>query len=228
MKEVFGGSEEESSGSTKSGFQTLPKEIKDAFKKYTVDTQNMFQSGAGNNMFTPLGMTAGEQQAIDQMNAGVVPNAATLQADIAMQQNPYDQYVIDEINRQAQGENSVLQQNMAASGQYGSNRQAFGANDIDMARMDQIGRFRQENFQNAMDNALKIMPQLRQQGIQNKMEAGDFQRRLYALQQQVPYTALQAWGGLLGATPSDGGTISNQSSSGSSTGGIIPGIGSFF
>ena len=223
-KTIFGGSEEESSAGTRSGFQTLPKEIKDAFVKFAVQGQNMFSNGAGNNMFKPLDTTAGEQQAINSINQGFAPTASSLQSDISMMQNPYNQYVTDEINRQAQGDNSVLQRNMATAGQYGSNRQMLGANDIDLSRMNQIGMFRQNQFNNELNHAMNTMPGLRMQDAQNKMQAGGFQRNLNNLQQMVPYNALQAWGQLLGVTPNDGGTISNQSSSGSSS----PGLLSFF
>jgi len=221
MQDAFGGSSSSSESSSKSGFQTLPPEIQAAFKKFAMEGQGLFQDGGANSMFKPLAQTAGETQAINAVNNGFAPTATSLQSDIAMQQNPYDQYVINEINRQSAGANSALQRNMASAGQFGSNRQMLGANDIDLSRMNQIGSFKQSQFNNAMGNAMTVLPQARANDAQAQFGVGSFQRGLNAQQQQVPYAALQAWGSLLGILPKDGGTTSNSSSSGSSSGGFM-------
>lgn len=221
MQDVFGGSSQSSESSSKSGFQTLPPEIQAAFKKFAVEGQGLFQDGGAQKMFTPLGQTAGETKAINAVNQGFAPNAQSLQSDIAMQMNPFDSSVIDEINRQSTGANSALQRNMSAAGQFGSNRQMLGANDIDLSRMNQIGQFKQSQFNNSLNNAMTVLPQARANDAQAQFGVGGFQRNLNAQQQQVPYSALQAWGSLLGILPKDGGSTSNSSSSGSRSNGFM-------
>lgn len=207
-----GGGEQGSSQSSQQGFRDLPPEIQDAFKSLATQAQSYTKSTAGNvNRFlTPQSpLTTQGYGAISQ---GFAPNAQQYNSDIAMQQNPYDKYVIGEINRQAGGQNSVLQQNTNAAGQFGSNRQFLGANDIDLSRMNQIGQFQQQGFANASNNALNVLPQLRAGSAQAQVQAGQQQQQYGAQQQQAPLNALAAISSILGVLPTNSGQSQGESS----------------
>lgn len=171
-------------------------------------------------MYTPLQQTAGETKAYSAIDRGFTPDQTQLNSDIEMQQNPFDHYVIDEINRQAGGDYSILKQALNEAGQFGSNRQNLGANDIDLSRLNQIGGFKRDAYNTALQNALTTLPGLRQQDAQGQLVAGANQRDLYGQTQQAPLIALQQLAKALGILPtSDGGSQSSGS------GGSSPGIG---
>lgn len=213
MKSVFGGSESKSE--SKSGFGQLPPEIQNAFKVLATNSQNMFANGAGDAMFRPMGQTAGEKTALTTLANGFAPTADSIASDIAMQQNPFDQYVLDGINREANGQNSILQKNLTAAGQFGSNRAALGANDIDLTRLQQIGQFKQSQFNNAMNNALTVLPQQRYASAQGQLQGGGYERNLDLQGKQAPVSALQAWAQIMGVLPKEGGSTSSSKSSSS-------------
>lgn len=169
--------------------------------------------------FTPLAQTADETEAIERMRQGFAPTPESLQADLSMLMNPFDQYVIDEINRQALGENSILQQNMTNAGQLGSNRQMFGAGEIESNRLQQVGLFKQDQYNTALDQALGRLTDLRMTDTQNLMGIGDFQRQLDYQTKQAPVTALQTAAGLqqqLGISGAIAGTGTSKSTGASS------------
>lgn len=175
-------------------------------------TGTNLSAGIGSNIFTPLGQTAGETQAYNAINKGFTPTASGLSSDISMQQNPFDASVIAGINRQGQGANSVLQQNLNSAGQFGSNRAALGANDIDLSRLQQIGQFEQGQYNTNLNNALTTLPALRQQDAKAQLAAGGSQRTLAQQTQQAPITALQTIAQILGILPTNSGTSSGSSS----------------
>jgi hypothetical protein len=116
---VGGGSE----SSSQSGFALLPEEIQDVYTNYASGLDKLFKNGRANELFTPLEQTEYEDQALGSVLNGTTATADSLKADIDMQMNPFDSYVINEINRQAGGDYSVLKQSLAEAGQMGSNRQ---------------------------------------------------------------------------------------------------------
>lgn len=214
---ILGGSSAKSS-SQSGGFNALPGSIKGAYSDFGTQIQNLLNSGNLNNMYTPLQQTAGETQAYGNINKGFTPTQQSIQSDIGMQQNPYDQYVIDEINRQSGGDYSILKQSLNEAGQMGSNRQNLGANDIDLSRLNQIGSFKQQNYQNALNNALTTLPGLRQQDAQGQLGAAANQRQLYGDTQQAPLVGLQQLATALGILPTVEGGSSSSSKSSSSNG----------
>lgn len=206
----MGGSEGSSNQSSSQGFRDLPPEIQNAFKELATTAQGMI--GTNNSAYTPLAQTAGETSAINSINTGFAPTATSINSDIAMQQNPYDKYVIDEINRQSQGANSILQANTSAAGQFGSNRQFLGANDIDLSRLNQIGGFKQDQYNTNLNNALTVLPQARANDAQAQLGAGGFQRNLRAQTQQAPVSSLKDISAILGVLPTNSGQSSGSSS----------------
>jgi len=221
---IFGGSSG-SSGSTTGGFNALPASIKGAYTDYGQQIQDILKSGNLTNMYKPLAQTAGETKAYGAIDTGFAPTEQTLQSDISMQQNPYDQLVIDEINRQSGGDYSILKQALNESGQMGSNRQNLGANDIDLSRLNQIGGFKQQGYQTALQNALTTLPGARQQDAQNQLGAASNQRTLAGQEHQAPILALQQIATALGILPTTEGSTTSSSKS-SSSGGIVPALAS--
>jgi hypothetical protein len=222
FQSIVGGSSGSSSSNT-GGFNMLPPEIKGAYTEYGQQIQDLLKGGNLTNMYKPLAQTAGETKAYGAIDQGFAPTAETLQSDIAMQMNPYDQYVIDEINRQSGGEYSILKQAQNAAGQSGSNRGMLGANDIDLSRLNQIGSFKQQGYNTALENALSTLPGLRQQDAQGQLGAGANQRELAGQESQAPLIALQQLATALGILPTAEGSTSSTSKSSSS-----PGIASLF
>lgn len=220
MQSILGGSKQ-SGGSSSGGFNELPQEIKDFFTKLASQATGYIGS-AGDKAFTPIPQTTGETNAINAINAGFTPNQDTLKSDIAMQMNPFDDSVINEINRQAGGNYSILKQQLNSAGQVGSNRGMLGANDIDLSRLNQIGTFKQGQFNTAMNNALNTLPALRMQDASNQLGAGGFQRNLALQTNTAPFANMQALAQILGIMPKTEGTTTSRTSGSSSNG-----IGSF-
>lgn len=198
------------------GFSGLPTKIQDAYTTFADQVKGQLNSGNLSQAYRPMDINEGERTALNSAYQGFAPTAQTLQSDIAMQQNPFDQYVIDAINRESQGANSILGQNLTRAGQMGSNRQMLGANDIDLSRLKQIGQFKQGNYQQALQNALNVLPESRRQDASGALGAGTYERQLGLQQQTAPVTALQQIGQALGILPTDAGgkTIGEQGQKG--------------
>jgi len=211
-----GGSQQQST----SGFQALSPEIKQVFNTLAQQAGGYLNGGANagqtTGMFTPLAQTAGETGAINTINNNVAPTAANINSNIAMQQNPFDQSVIDGINKQANGQQSNLNQAVSAAGQFGSNRAILGANDIDLSRLQQIGTFKQNQFNTNLNNALTTIPQAQLQQANAALSAGGFQRNLAGQTNQAPITGLQSIAQILGILPTNSGQSTGSSSNSSS------------
>lgn len=220
---LFGGSNSSSNQQSSSGFGLLPQQIQNTYTNYADSVNSQIPNAT--SAYTPLPQTAGETQAYNAINQGFTPNQAQLNSDIAMQANPYDSSVIDTINRQAGGDYSILKQSLNQAGQFGSNRQNLGANDIDLSRLNQIGTFKQGEFNTQLQNALTTLPALRQQDAQGQLAAGANQRQVGLQASSAPITALQQLGAALGILPSTGGSQSTGSSESQSNNGIFKQIG---
>lgn len=216
---LTGGSQSSSSGT--SGFSLLPPEIQQAYTNYGSQVNNQLQNGNLTQAYTPLPQTAGETQAYGAINQGFTPTQQSLTSDINMQMNPYDSSVLDQIQRQAYGQNSALNSATTAAGQYGSNRQALGANDIANSQASTIGSVLGGEYNTALQNALTTLPGLRQQDAQAQLSAGANQRTLAGQTAQAPVNALQQIGAALGILPTSGG--SQQSSQSTASNGLFPG-----
>ena len=71
-------------------------------------------------------------------------------AGLAPYFNPYESYVTDEINRQAQMRQTELGAQAVASGAFGGARQGVASAELDRARLNQIGQLRAQGFQTAL------------------------------------------------------------------------------
>lgn len=220
---LFGGSNSSSAQQSSSGWSQLPSQIQNTYTNFA-DTVNG-QIPSALTAYNPIPQTAGETQAYNAINKGFTPDQTQLNSDIAMQANPYDSSVIDTINRQAGGDYSILKQSLNEAGQFGSNRQNLGANDIDLSRLNQIGTFKQNEFNTQLQNALTTLPQLRQQDAAAQLGAGANQRQLALQQSSAPISGLQEIAKALGILPTSGGSQSTGDSQSSSNNGIFKSIG---
>lgn len=227
MGSILGGGGSKQSSSSTSGYAALPPQLQAIFNQLgmAVGQYTNPNNPGVTDRFTPLAQTADETAAFDKMRQGFAPNAQSIGSDIAMQQNPFDQYVIDGINREATGQNSILGQNLTKAGQFGSNRGMLGANDIDLSRLQQIGQFKQGGFNTAMNNALTTLPQARANDAQGLLGIGGFQRDLASGTNLAPVSALQAGTGMINPFTAGGTSTSTQSGNGT---GMLGGIGSLF
>ena len=196
---------------TESGFQKLPEQLQAPFTQFGEQLTGTFADRP-----TPV-PSAVEQQAFGQIGAGIAPTPETLQQDISMLMNPFDKFVIDEINRQAQGAGSLVSQQATQAGQQGSNRAFLGASDVEQRRLGDIGRFKQGQFDTAIQNVLGPLSGLKQQDISNLLTSGQLQR-------DIPFQDLERFGGLLQALPQSGGATAVQKGG---TGGIVSSLSGF-
>lgn len=220
MNTLFGGSESESQQTSQSGWALLPQELKDAFTKLATNASS-YIGDAGTSAYTPTDITVGEQTAINNLYSGFTPDATTLQSDIDMQMNPYNSYVIDEINRQSQGDYSTLKQSLGTANQFGSNRAALGANDIDLSRTNQIGTFLQDQYNTALDNSLNTLTANRRADASGALTGGTYARDLALQQSSAPITALQQIATAMGILPTSGGSTGQMTSSSYDTNGVF-------
>ena len=172
------------------------------------------------DMFTPLAQTADEDRAIEMIRQGLTPTPETLGKDISMLMNPFDQYVVDDLNRQAAGDYSLVKQQQAQSGQMGSNRDFLGASDVEQNRLNALGQFKQAQYNQALNQSLGALSGLRQQDIDNLMGVGTFQRGLDYQTNTAPYAALQAAQGSFNAVPTEFGNFGTQQRTVKSGGGL--------
>lgn len=211
MEDLFGGSK--GSSDSQSGFSLLPPQLQQAFTQFasalngqTGDLSKMFSA------FTPPSLNAGSQSSLSDLeNNKFALTPENVQKSMDMQTNPFDSSVIDTINKQAAGQGSVLNSNLASAGQFGSNRAALGSNDIDLSRLQQIGTFKNNEFQTAMNNALTTIPQGQTMGAENSVNAGLMGQQQQMGQQMAPWNAMQFWSSLLSGLPQSGGSTSTGS-----------------
>jgi len=212
------GTPSESESSSSSGFALLPPEIQKALTGYASDVTSKFGGGAADDAYTPLTQTGYETNALNMIERGITPDAGRLREDISMQMNPFDDFVINDINREAQGDYSVLKQAVTDAGQFGSNRQQLGANDIENTRLNMIGRLKQDQYNTALTNSLTTLSDSRARDTQLGFQGGDFVRGLDTQTKQAPINALKDYGSLVGVLPQSGGSESSASSTGAQKG----------
>lgn len=220
-KSLFGGSESSGSSNTQSGFALLPPEIQKAYTDYANQITGQFKGGASEDMFTPLSQTPYETNALNIINRGTTPDATQLNSDITMQMNPFNDYVINGINEQAAGDYSVLKGALNEAGQFGSNRQMLGANDIENTRLNLIGQFKQDQYNQALNNSLTTLADSRARDAGLGFTAGEFLRGMDTQTKQAPINALTSYGQLLGVLPTSGGSTSTENRSTSESNGMF-------
>lgn len=192
MQSLFGGSKNTNSSS--SGYLSVPTQLRQGFNKLgTAVSQYTDPNNPANiERFSPMAQTGDETNAYNSLRQGFTPTANSLSSDLSMLMNPYNDYVIGGINNQANGDFSILKQNMDQAGQFGSNRQMLGANDIELQRQNQIGSLLQNQYNQALGQVFNNLVPQRQQDAMNMLDIADRQRALDMQTKQAPISALQA------------------------------------
>jgi len=158
--------------------------------------------------FTMAGQTGvGEQavgQGIQSLQAGL--GAAYGGPNISQFYNPYQSYVLDEINRQAQQAQNQLSAQAVSAGAFGGGREGVQRAEQERARLGQIGQAQAAGYQSALQAAQAQQNLQAQTGLsagqallgagaqQQTMQQGDIQSLLQAggIQQQLGQQALEA------------------------------------
>jgi len=108
--------------------------------------------------------------------------------------NPYQSYVTDEINRQAQiGQNQLSAQAVQA-GAFGGGREGVQRAELDRARLGAIGQSQAQGFQTALGAAQNQQQLQAQTGLQAGQALGQFGAQQQAMQQGDIQSLLQAGG----------------------------------
>lgn len=211
----------EGSQNSQSGFSQLPPELQRAFTQYGSQLTSLYSTDQSSAFKLPT-LNEGATGALNSLSSQAFsPTAANISASMALQNNPWDKNVINLINQQANGQQSNLNQQLSAAGQFGSNRATLGANDIDMSRLNNIGAFKQGQFNTQLNNAFTTIPQAQTASAQNAVSAGTTQQNQQYQDQQAPYTAMQSYAQNLGVLPTNGGSTSTASNSSQSAGGEL-------
>ncbi len=120
--------------------------------------------------------------------------------------NPYNQFVLDEINRQSQQAQNQLQAKSVAEGAFGGGRQAIAAGEFERARLGKIGEAQFAGFGQALGafqqgqalqaqtglQAGQLLGQAQTQDIQNLMATGGTERAVQQAQLEAQrQTAVQ-------------------------------------
>jgi len=157
---------------------------------------------------SPLEQAAITQSGQTGVGAGAVGQAITgtqaaMQApNISQFYNPYQSYVLDEINRQSAMRQNQLAGQSVMAGAFGGGRQGIQAAEQERARLGQIGQAQAVGFQSALGAAQQQQAaeragaaQLGTLGqVQQQMAGTDIQRQLQAggLQRQIAQAQLDA------------------------------------
>jgi len=153
------------------------------------------QTGFGMAGQTGIGQQAAQQGIASLQQAAAGPN-------ISQFYNPYQSYVLDEINRQAGQQQNQLSAQAVNAGAFGGGREGVQRAELQRATQQNIGQAQQQGF----NTALQAAQQQQQVGLgagqallgagaqQQAMQQGDIQSLLQAggIQQQLGQQALEA------------------------------------
>lgn len=141
------------------------------------------------------GLQAGQQAT----NVGL--GAALAGPNISQFFNPYQSYVTDEINRQAQIAQNQLAAQAVGAGAFGGGREGIQRAELDRARLEAIGQSRAQGFGTALQAAQNLQGLQAQTGLQAGAQFGQLGQALtgvgaqqQAMQQADIQSLLQAGG----------------------------------
>jgi hypothetical protein len=161
------------------------------------------QQGFGQAAQTGVGQQA-VGQGIQSLQAGL--GSAYAGPNISQFYNPYQSYVIDEINRQAQQQQNQIAGQAVQAGAFGGGREGVQRAELQRATQQNIGQAQQQGFGQALQAAQNQQQLQAQTGLsagqallgagaqQQAMQQGDIQSLLQAggIQQQLGQQALEA------------------------------------
>lgn len=225
LQALTGGGSSKSSSSSLSGYKSISPKIRKGFDELGLAASQYTNPNDPANIarFSPLAQTADENASYNAVRGGFAPTADSLKSDVSMLMNPFNDYVIGGINNQANGNYSILKQALGEAGQFGSNRQTLGANDIELQRQNSIGSLLQNQYNQALGQVFNNLVPQRQQDAQNLQGIADRQRTLDFQTKQAPISALQA--GTSFISPFTSSTSSSSSKSTDYGGGLLQGAG---
>ena len=131
-------------------------------------------------------------QGITSLQAGL--GSAFQAPNVSQFFNPYQQYVTDEINRQAQLGQQQLSAEAVKSGAFGGGRQGIASAELERARLGQVGQAQAQGFQTALQAAQQQQGLQAQTGLQAGQQFGQFGAQQQAMQQGDIQSLLQAGG----------------------------------
>lgn len=230
----FGGGGSQTVNIPATGFYAQPDAYRNLYKGVLGDANDLFGRNSTVDttaMFTPMGLNAGEQSGLNSIYQGFTPTSESLGQDLSMLMNPFDDYVINDINRQATGNNSLVNQAATRAGQQGSNRSFLGTSDVEQNRLNSIGQFRQGQYNTAVNQVLNNLVPQRSADAYGALTAGTYERDLSNQTKQAPYTALMAGQQALAGIPTQFGDFGSEAQQikvgggGGGLGGLLGGIG---
>lgn len=205
ISSVFGGGSSRSAPApASSGNQFTQTVIREApgIEERKIELMDLARSAAQQPVNIPAiqvaPISALEQQGVNlagQTGTGLAQLLAAQTPNINQFMNPYQSYVIDEINRQAQQAQNQLSANAIRSGAFGGGREGVAQAELERARLGQVGLAQQRGFgeavsaaQNQQQLLTSIAPllQTQQQSDINQLMAGG------GLQRQLAQTTLDA------------------------------------
>ena len=131
-------------------------------------------------------------QGITSLQAGL--GSAFQAPNVSQFFNPYQQYVTDEINRQAQLGQQQLSAEAVKSGAFGGGRQGIAQAELERARIGQVGQAQAAGFGAALQAAQNQQGLQAQTGLQAGQQFGQFGAQQQAMQQGDIQSLLQAGG----------------------------------
>ena len=154
----------------------------------------------GMNLAGQTGVGAGTvQQGINQINAAAAPVGAQ---QINQYLNPYQNYVTDEIGRQAQIQSNQIAGNAVNAGAFGGGREGVQQAELQGRALNAMGQAQQQGFNTALGAAqnqqqlgLRAGQQLGQMGMgQQQMAQGDINQLMASggVQRQLAQQTLDA------------------------------------
>jgi hypothetical protein len=227
MQDIFGGSSSSGSQSSQSGWALLPKEIQDAFTSFATTAGKTLNPGGtpDGSAYKLPALNSGSQSALDNISNGkfaITPDSFA--ANMKMLQDPYQQSVINQIQRNATGDSSQLSSYFDKAGDFGSNRSMLGNSDISAKAADQVGSFLSGEYNSNKNDALTTIPSNQAQSAAGAVQAGLTQQQQQLTNQQAPISALSQLAKLYGILPQSGGSVSSGQNSSSTSTGVIPAL----
>ena len=220
VKSVFGGgsSAPAPSGGGGSGSQFTQSVIREApgIEERKIELMDLARAAADQPVnipamqvaqFSPLeqqGLTAAGTTGVGQptVSAGIGQLLAAGTPNINQFFNPYQSFVVDEINRQAAQAQNRLGAQAVMSGAFGGGREGIAQAELERARLGQVGLAQQRGFGQALSAAQQQQAQQAQIGSQlasigagqQQMAQADLNQLLQAggLQRQLAQKTLDA------------------------------------
>lgn len=204
------------------GFYSQPAGYQQLYNSVLGNTNEGLE-GINPAMFTSAPLSEGGTNGLNSIYNGFTPDSEQLQSDISMLSNPFDEYVVNGINREATGQNSLVNQYSTLAGQQGSNRSFLGTSDVEQNRLNNIGMFKRDNYNSAVNASLGSLTNSRRADANGAYQAGDNERSIETQDQLAPLQALLAQQGLLSGIPTSFGNFGTKQQT-IKTGGGLSGL----